>query len=515
MNPDILPSEIKQFRNYWKNKVENELGTGIWCEDPNKKPKIDPSKYTKLLEKAQKERLDVKFTGKFASSGRFNIRENWLEATEIPWNLKIALATPKENKPDSENDPNHPRDLTKPPIIPNVPLKSNSMNFTPSTEHDCPYLKLPELEARFQQKYQAELDSLKASELNLINERNNSNQELQQTKQEIKNICEYWGANNLTELNEVIREKTRRENEYQNERNNLQNQIRELTEKINNQQTQYQKLEKNFQQFLRILEGDGEGIKNHEHLKQILGNKSIYQIIQERNQAQEEINRINGEIQQLLIRHKVNTLQELSLFITKKEEELAEERNWWNEWINDHKPLSIKTKQDLGVKFYSLIIKKISVNDDFWTIEEKSNEKARKAVKLIYEHYIQRDEEIDDQSLAALEIKIASLIGQDFTPEQITELRNLFIANKLTKTYEFIEEVTSLTNNHKIKRLENKSQELKHNLDENTGEELKEKANTLTPLLEACALPETREFIFNGFTEWAKLLEMLDDGDEN
>ena len=201
MKPIIPPSEIKKFRNYWKQKIENEVGIGTWCKiDPSKKAKTDPNKFIKLLEKAQKQKSTVKLIGKFAISQHFSIYESWLEAVEVPWNFLKITSTPPKNKSDSEKDSNldNSQEINKPLTTPKITLPSNPMNITPDPEHDCPWLKLPQVEAKIQQQYRAELDRLKASELDLVNERNNFNQKLQQTQQEIQNICKYWGVSNLT-----------------------------------------------------------------------------------------------------------------------------------------------------------------------------------------------------------------------------------------------------------------------------------------------------------------------------
>ncbi|CAG8449473.1 17229_t:CDS:2 [Racocetra fulgida] len=323
-----------------------------------------------------------------------------------------------------------------------LPLVKKLLEPNPSTTtglgtdgHICPYLELPKVEEKFRQQFQGEIKDLKNSER----------------------------TNNLSELNQKLSDETYAKNDYLNQLNQSQNEIKRLEEELANERNLKENWHRECGKIMEMLGNSNHPINNLSHLASLLQGKNLYQIIEANRNLRDAIN-------SLIRQHQVNSLEELSQKIIRTEQELANELN----------SLNIQLRR------------------------------SRINIKAIYEYYITKKGsklDTDDKSIKVLEDKILTLIGQDFDSEQIIGLRDLFVYNGLPNTYNFIEEVTSLTNNHKIKSLENEAKALKLDLEQNIPEELEEKVNKISPLLLTSALPETQQFIENGILEKNKKLE--------
>ncbi|CFW93408.1 Putative Peptidase C48, SUMO/Sentrin/Ubl1 [endosymbiont DhMRE of Dentiscutata heterogama] len=476
---------IEKFRNFWKEKIETEMGLGKWC-------KVDastfgPSQYPKLIEEALRQGNEVEFAGEY-EKGPTNIfeNENWLQAINSPYTLKLL-----------------------PPV--KKPLEPNPSTTTGlgTDGHICPYLELPKVEEKFRQQFQGEINDLKKSESQLIKQRNELTASLSETKEEIRVICQYWGTNNLSELSQKLSDEIHAKNDYSNQLNQSQNEIKRLEEKLENERNLKEAWRRECGKIMEMLGSSDHPINNLSHLASLLQGKNLYQIIGENRNLRDAINL-------LLRKHQANSLEELSQKIIRTEQELANELSWWDDWIAEPDSLNIQLKRSVGIEAdYRVTMWKADNKTHPWHLyEEPESKKGRINIKAIYEYYITkrgRKLDTDDKSIKVLEDKILTLIGQDFDSKQIIELRDLFIYNGLPNTYNFIEEVTNLTNNHKIKSLENYVNEAKINLEQNTPEELEEKVNKISPLLLASALPGTQEFTQKGYEEWIKLLRKIDE----
>ena len=121
-------------------------------------------------------------------------------------------------------------------------------------------------------------------------------------------------------LSQRLTEEILLQKKYLNQINQARDEIKQKEGQIENERVQKETLYQENQQIFQLLGSDTEPVNNIEHLRSLLRGQNLYRIIRVNQQ-------LGNAINQLLARHQVNSLKELSQKIIQTEQELANELN--------------------------------------------------------------------------------------------------------------------------------------------------------------------------------------------
>ncbi|MCE8163830.1 MAG: hypothetical protein I3273_06190 [Candidatus Moeniiplasma glomeromycotorum] len=472
LKANYTTGEIEKFRQEWKEKVGEEN----WCRKDKLIKETKDSKYGELLEEAKNNGWEAEISGIWEreESDPFDF---WLIATQ-PYNIRIF--PPKKEKK----------------------IIRGTGGTIDLITHICPWNELPKVEENFQKRFGQRINELEESERNLVDARKDLNNQLNKERFNIRDICKYWDTDNLVELKNKMKEEKARQKRYWMERNQAQAELKEE-----------KKERETWESAAKYLIAKMGGIKNKDELEKVTEGKTLLQIKKERDLKSEELRKWLDTTERICKEQGADSLKGLVKKINKAIIDLTREKKWFKRWLYESKELNIRLDKDYGDSyFYSVNLKKKAENTKFYSIvaEIPVASKNRQIFQAIHDYYV-KSFETDPKILGLTELdkKVGKLVGTDYKIEQIAQLQDLFITNDLPQVFEFIQEITSLTNNYRIRELENWANNNKENLNVDDSEKLKNKIEGLEPLLLAANLPETYRFLENGFKEWISLLELL------